>query len=796
MARRIVPDWEWSWGRFFKNLKLEVAGVERCKKCTNQKGWEQQPGPFQQSLQRYRIDKHHKCDRCASFTNRRSMAWDFFHVLGMMIPDEAWLEFEYMLGTMYQWTKAYCEHELRRAFKKLTGLMKLGGEYITPHWRHYPYWDNCFGYVPYAQEEDLEDEVVGWLVTPNVNGAAIGEEQYHLELYEACVSYLKRNWVMPAVLPTVKEWVARGSWMRGRGGTSSKATIKIGDKYVRSRSNKGVSAVFLDDADLEREMFRVTPQRMFVLQKSEPSKIRGIVKTDNENFRKMDFLSLLVEGGLKRAGRTTLLCNSGLAERIDDEMLRDLKSGLNVPLDQSAFDNHQGKPSIRAVMKAIYDVCFALAPQEYRDVWATMWDSFFHESCTIKLGDKFFPWGNGVASGWRWTALLDTLLNIASFDVLTFHASHGRGHTYWASLHQGDDIHFKASSVLAVTDLIKTYNDNGYEVHSEKTYVSRCRTEFLRRSYESGRGIVGYIGRTIHALMYRNPVSEVSLSKIGRAYNRLSTMMLLLLRGARVSGVMVYLREDCRQLGLDLQDLVDFYLTPNAVGGGGVAEYTGPLYKLMSPLGSGRWLVPKVEELDKPAVRVPLGAWQRRIDRSGVPLDGDTLTAFARDLSRSWGVETTTLSGRVREYWVEVPKLAPLAIIGGVLLPNVHEIWDDDTVPVLLGNHWRGQLIKDGNYTNYIKQEHRPTITQLSKKISKGLLETYLMGTASIPSPIVDGISQKYGNAVKLEAEDYMYRAIASSNATRISFMRKMLWLETWMARKLGTVSPWTVMAF
>lgn len=47
-----------------------------------------------------------------------------------------------------------------------------------------------------------------------------------------------------------------------------------------------------------------------------------------------------------------------------------------------------------------------------------MYTALCRFGAVVHCGKFSFPWLNGVPSGWRWMALLDTLLNISSLRVI------------------------------------------------------------------------------------------------------------------------------------------------------------------------------------------------------------------------------------------------------------------------------------------------------------------------------------------------------------------------------------------
>lgn len=70
-------------------------------------------------------------------------------------------------------------------------------------------------------------------------------------------------------------------------------------------------------------------------------------------YRKIDFLSSLLEDGFRGSKVSTLFCGGVLGEQIDLELLdmaRD-RSWIKIPLDQKNFDWHQSKASILAVLE-------------------------------------------------------------------------------------------------------------------------------------------------------------------------------------------------------------------------------------------------------------------------------------------------------------------------------------------------------------------------------------------------------------------------------------------------------------
>jgi hypothetical protein len=405
---------------------------------------------------------------------------NYFHLFFSLLPGRITRAVLPFFDMVRRRTDKLCQHQLRVVFKELSGLILLGGPSITAFWRCFSYWEFSLGYHDYKEDDALVEDVQDWLVRDHVNGEGVGVSEYHQLIFDATYSFLHKHWRPPAEVTPIDRWLKKAAWMRGRGGTGKKTKIKLNGKLVGTRTNKGVDAKYHTDAELALELKTVYPQRIVVIQKSEAGKIRPIAKADNQLYRKMDYLGTVIEHGLRGCTRSSLFLSNRGNEQLDYHILEHLGVGINVPLDQGNFDNNQGIHVIAIVLYAVYLVCIKpMRNNELEQVWQAMWNSMFHQDSLVVLGKHRFKWGNGVASGWRWTTLLDTILNIATFDALACDIRKRLGFTYYDSVHTGDDVHFKVSSVAAAGAMLDAYRANGYAVHPRKHIFQRR----VRNSY-------------------------------------------------------------------------------------------------------------------------------------------------------------------------------------------------------------------------------------------------------------------------------------------------------------------------
>ncbi|CAG9790695.1 unnamed protein product [Diatraea saccharalis] len=143
---------------------------------------------------------------------------------------------------------------------------------------------------------------------------------------------------------------------------------------------------------------------MKIMQKSEGGKVRPV------GVRKIDFLS-----ECHRKGFTRFKNKYAGNEVIDKYWLNEIRNphAVKVPLDQSAFNSNQSKSTILAVLCGIHNVVINSdnTPDEYKKVWECMWHSLAVKGPVVVMEDER-NWENGIPSGWRWTALLDTVQTI------------------------------------------------------------------------------------------------------------------------------------------------------------------------------------------------------------------------------------------------------------------------------------------------------------------------------------------------------------------------------------------------
>lgn len=691
-----------------------------------------------------------------------------------------------------------CKCKMQKYFKKQSSILKLGGKYIHESWRWGVHWEMFYGYTPYKGVENMENEVREWLVKRRVLGGVIGERRYLEMLVEETARLCEEEWRLPKQTLAIKEWVATGEWMRGKSGDGQRNEVLIDGKKCKSRRMKSTDAVFRSDASMVKMLKQVKDEVFAVMEKSEGAKVRPVVKTGSDMFRKMDYLSQWVEDGFFHSKLSTLFGGAQNQEDIDNELLQVAENWAvwKVPLDQSNFDWHQSRLSIEAVVATLgVEIAKRVATPDFDVVWEAMWDSLFARPVRVKMGAMQWEWGNGLPSGLRWTALLDTVLNITSFRVAVRLSEEATGKgaiDIIAHKSQGDDVAFACKDLDDVATIVHIYNKLGYEAHPAKTFYSKYRTEFLRKSYEAGVGITGYVCRSLLSIRFRNPILDLAVERATRVYSRLTTWHLLSIRGMNPVKVAEMYIEDCNQMGVKPVFAAGYALCHAAFGGAGLRR--------SSKLGTAllRWYErPYTYEVEVEGKRISpfLGHWngriKHRLDRYLMPHNYEHLY---KSLSLSWGIREIDLVGRVKVVWKECNLVPWLTAPAQERARDPESLWDLRSIPTMVRNDVKEGALERGLWKELVKPESVGWLEKMEARTSKVIFREYMLGRIKAPWPIVDGIAMKYGQRIRKVFEDKLATYIFKRDLSIIDISRICASLEDRTARALEEMGRGKIM--
>ncbi|UHM27658.1 MAG: RNA-dependent RNA polymerase [Fushun totivirus 3] len=801
------PDWTWSWQTYLEKERLVVAGVEeRVCECTPEHrgvaGLDQEVEKISATGRRYKA-KYCSCGWCPVMEKIPGALARGVHVLMGMLGRAARGPMYRELQRVRSLIPHLCPCRVRRYFKERTGLLKMGGQFITRDWDRLVYWEVFFGYRQYRGAEACEKEVKSWLVDPVViDGVPGGSKRFCDAIGQRVEQYLLRS-VDPGAsglrnYKPLDAWVAEGIWMRGRTGDGDKATVSISGKTVKTRRYKGVDSLTMSDEEIKKSILRPSKEWLHAMEKSEPAKVRAVVKTGNAMNRRMDFVSSWLEAAMGAAPNTCLMGGARTAEKMDLDLLGAVRDNgwLKVPLDQGGFDRHQPKGAVLAVISAIARVIRKVgAPDEVKKVMGTIEEVFRSGDVWVECGRQVWRWGNGVPSGWRWTGLIDTLLSLAEFDMVKDMVQKlTRQPVETAAVYgYGDDITFCVRSKRWVDLFLAVYRRLGFEVHAQKTFVSRCRTEFLRRNY-TREGIFGYLPRSVLALQYTNPIQSIPIKAETRLHSRLTLWLLGVGRGADDSAVARGWLADMREVGVDTEKAAAFALTPASVGGGGVVRGrpAAGVFEEAAGMYRGKWVLPRCRTTRK-EVSFGLGRWADRVRRW---TGGIVPRGFEHTLAEAWGVQESELYDEIQVEW-EV--MVPFSGVPpkGPPAPRPEEVWDIDGMPRLLRAHAQRWYLRDEN-EEWLKKMVKPAmwdwVQWLRRRVSKRVFSLFMLGELHIPWPEIEKIGSRYGVEVKRWANEQLLRLFTVKDQSLRGVEKGMLWIETQIAKKMKAMGVFGVL--
>jgi len=200
---------------------------------------------------------------------------------------------------------------------------------------------------------------------------------------------------------------------------------------------------------------------------------------------------------------------------------------------------------------------------------------------------------NGVLSGWRWTALLDTIINIATFRLVEELVNNFVKLRPIEYLAQGDDGAIKLDSLEYVNYFLEAYSYLGFKVNPQKNYYSKTRDEFLRRCIEPDL-VTGYPARAITAIVFeKRDVAGEEVDNQSRLFQVMSAWHKLANRLRKDFVFIEHLAVEhlCKAASITKEQARDWIHTPRVLGGAG-----------MRPYCKARTIPIKIIEVEEPSV--------------------------------------------------------------------------------------------------------------------------------------------------------------------------------------------------
>lgn len=333
---------------------------------------------------------------------------------------------------------------------------------------------------------EVKDEVLLEEVEKLVDGFEFSDTQYKFEEY---ISF-------------------RDDW--GVGGTSS-----LGDKLVfevvnkRDESDVRQQPVndkwgnFLLWSDKKIADMSLADRNVYVntfVKKDEVGKARLVQGYDVLSYIRCSYIEKFIKN-LNVYEWTSI----GYGPKQNLQMWRDLTSitGVRLAVDQSKFDLHQSKELVVGALKLLYNkMKTKISNKDLHNVIDVELRSL--ENVYLKFGSEGVErkWKNGLLSGYKFTALLGSILNCAAFRYVVKKFEN----EIIYSRFQGDDAVSILKRDIDVEIVAKEYEKIGKKINVKKSWKSNTQTDYLHLLFNNLRGTVeGYPARAIKSLLWKKP---------------------------------------------------------------------------------------------------------------------------------------------------------------------------------------------------------------------------------------------------------------------------------------------------
>jgi hypothetical protein len=362
-------------------------------------------------------------------------------------------------------------------------------------------------------------------------------------------------------------WCTSGSAV---GGKAKKMSYRVKGDVRKVRCNtKWFATVDMSDGDIvkrcEDEHTRVVVKPF--VKSDEPGAFRTVQGYDMYSLIRVSYL----EEAIKDLNGNGLWTSIGMTakKRMAMAMRISAKDGMTrLCTDQSSFDQNQNLDWIKYAMKRLVERLSLGNHDDIKRIGKLELASL--ERVVLKTKCGAFPWKQGILSGYKWTALLDSILNRAA----TRWVLEKLDKKIYYEMYQGDDAIVKVASKVDRLEIARCYEELGLKVNPSKTWVSDRNCEYLHELYIGSNLVSAFPARSVKSLIWEKPVTG-GVRKRGedktRAY--LSNCLMAARRGLEVFKlVRRFMRE--RMPKLDDQRFYDWYLTPTVLGGFG-GDYTG-----------------------------------------------------------------------------------------------------------------------------------------------------------------------------------------------------------------------------
>lgn len=390
--------------------------------------------------------------------------------------------------------------------KQLSQHMKIYGREASPFWIYYVNIELLGGYMQCGSYEELDAEIHDWIEVEqsqwNLGGSVLNFMRSFEDGLKDFFSYMNAK----AKDMTVDEFVHNPSLYCTSG--SSRKRMQPG------RKTKWTTSLILGPIGVKQWMLdgRVHTQDIVAL-KRELGKVRPVIAANDENNYRMSYISYLLDGLLN--GHPNSIPNeSSEMILVNYKLILDMMSTNDyvfVSIDQEHFDHNPSSAMLIMTLDYIerYVLSYCLEDKLNKQHILSLIKSRLLNN-NVYFRNKVYHHTKGIESGWRWTSLLDTVINYAEQFIVARQCLL-LGVQVVKIFCQGDDALIAIRKIPGI-DVGKVYNDiafsMGMPVNVMKYYTDDYRAEFLRKVFMSNE-VRGYPARALPGILWNKPNNEV-----------------------------------------------------------------------------------------------------------------------------------------------------------------------------------------------------------------------------------------------------------------------------------------------
>lgn len=459
--------------------------------------------------------------------------------------------------------------------------------------------DTLYGWEKIVDDDLIISKMKAWVnndLKPNFEGSETAFNQRFREKVRETLRW--RSNKMP-MTTTARDFctniVSEGTTGSAYDPENNRTNIKVidpeNDVKVKFKKTKYTKSAALSVSNKMRRLFKKKKQRARVSHKVEfAPKVRIIVSSDYDTTLKMRFIDEWLTPWLNGLDKSTLFQTKSQTYQMWRKFA---ENGVyyNVPIDQSQFDHHATKTMVLIMLDEIKQLIqdYATNNTELLDVMDSIVYALDGGEITYTTSDGkivTLKYESGILSGWQWTALLDTIANIAEFGVMCDLAEKNKIKMEVKQFNaQGDDGLVKLTTPVACLALITAYNQCGFEVHPRKTFISRRHNEYLRK-YSKNNEVNGYPARMVTKLLWLYPGDLLPITEIEKLTTTLSKWKMFneRMRGDTQS-LLRYIRSEYTALKIPVAIYEDYLRISQTRGGAGLlgTETTKKVNVVRSP---------------------------------------------------------------------------------------------------------------------------------------------------------------------------------------------------------------------